>query len=72
MNEERYCPICHGKFVEKEGTKSHEMFKKEIVIHNVPYLHCDNCGEEEYLYEHKVNMLIRDTYRSGLSEADYV
>lgn len=71
MKDKKYCPNCNGEFTKKQGTMPHAIFDKEIDVRNVPYYHCERCGEEEYVNPHKVDILIRDAYRNNLSEVEY-
>ncbi|MCR4430432.1 MAG: type II toxin-antitoxin system MqsA family antitoxin [Tepidanaerobacteraceae bacterium] len=63
------CQYCNGKLIKNKGRTEKWVNNRLIIIENVPFLVCEDCGEkyydaetslklDEYLYEAKPEKII--------------
>jgi hypothetical protein len=41
------------------------MFNREILVKDIPVIHCEECNHMEYVYPRELEFQIRDAYRNG-------
>lgn len=53
------------------GEFTHTIFNTAIVIKNVPYYHCDSCGESFYVSDRQVESTLKEAYRRNEKICEY-